>query len=192
MNSVGKLFFFLAMATATTMLKTASASVIPISRYASNSAFGMPAVIIVSKSSLPSPFGLRADPRSWDSGAMRWFGQASEHDADHGETDESGGGSCIALEVARQAAVSTDPGEGAFDDPALGKNDEAMQLVSLDDFQRPGAGLCDGCGRLRSLVAGVGEDALDEGKEAARTLVKNQSRAIAILHIGRVDDDVQQ
>src|SRR6266403_5406696 len=125
---------------------------------------------------------IRADPRSWDSGAMRWFGQASEHDADHGETDESGGGSCIALEVARQAAVSTDPGEGAFDDPALGKNDEAMQLVSLDDFQRPGAGLCDGCGRLRSLVAGVGEDVLDEGKEAARTLVKNQSRAIAILH----------
>ena len=123
---------------------------------------------------------------------MRWFGQASEHDADHGETDESGGGSCIALEVARQAAVSTDPGEGAFDDPALGKTDEAMQLVSLDDFQRPGAGLCDGCGRLGSLVAGVGEDALDEGEEAARTLVKNQSRAIAILHIGRVDDDVQQ
>src|SRR4029077_794923 len=37
---------------------------------------------------------------------MSWFGQASEHDADHGETDESGGGSCIALEVARQAAVS--------------------------------------------------------------------------------------
>src|SRR5712671_2779159 len=73
---------------------------------------------------------LRADPRSWDSGAMRWFGQASEHDADHGETDESGGGSCIALEVARQAAVSNDPGEVAFDDPALGKNDEAMQLVS--------------------------------------------------------------
>src|SRR6202166_558708 len=66
---------------------------------------------------------LRADPRSWDSGAMRWFGQASEHDADHGETDESGGGSCIALEVARQAAASIDPGEGAFDDPALGKND---------------------------------------------------------------------
>src|ERR1700675_2003032 len=139
-----------------------------------------------------SQASLRADPRSWDSGAMSWFGQASEHDADHGETDESGGGSCIALEVARQTAVSTDPGEGAFDDPALGKNDEAMQLVSLDDFQRPGAGLCDGCGRFGSLVAGVGEDALDEGKEAVRTLVKNQSRAVAILHIGRVDDDVQQ
>src|SRR4029077_17744857 len=90
--------------------------------------------------------------------SMSWFGQASEHDADHGETDESGGGSCIALEVARQAAGSTDPGEGAFDDPALGKNDEAMPLVSLDDFQRPGAGLFDGCDRLRSLVAGVGED----------------------------------
>src|SRR5260370_34052915 len=120
---------------------------------------------------------------------MSWFGQASEHDADHGETDESGGGSCIALEVARQAAVSTDPGEGAFDDPALGKNDEAMPLGSLDDFQPPGTALCDGCDRLRSLVAGVREAALDAGGHATPTMVTYQSRASAILHLGRDGDD---
>ena len=112
----------------------------------------------------PSAQSLRADPRSCDSGAKSWPGQASEHDADRGETDEGGGGSSVALEVAGQATASTDPGQGTLDDPAFGKDDEAMQLVALDDLQRPGAGLCEGGGGRGSLVAGVGEDALDEGK----------------------------
>lgn len=67
-----------------------------------------------------------------------------------------------------------------------------MQLVTLDDLQDPGAGLGDGCGQCRSLVAGIGEDALDEGEEAARAPVEDEPRAIAILHVGRMDDDVQQ
>ncbi len=131
-------------------------------------------------------------PRSWDSGAMSWPGQASEHDADHGEADEGGDGAGVALEVAGEAAVAADPGERALDDPALGQDDEAMQLVALDDLQRPGAGLGDGGGGLGSLIAGIGEDALDEGEEAARALIEDQSRAVAILHIGGMDDDVQQ
>jgi len=67
-----------------------------------------------------------------------------------------------------------------------------MQLVTLDDLQSPGAGLGDGCGERRSLVGGIGEDALDEGEEAARAPIKDESRAIAVLHIGRMDDHVQQ
>jgi len=43
---------------------------------------------------------LRADPRSWDSGTKSWVDQASEHDADHCETDKRRGGSRVALEVA--------------------------------------------------------------------------------------------
>ena len=123
---------------------------------------------------------------------MRWPGQAPEHDADHGEADEGGNGSRVALEVARKAAVVTDPCEGSLDDPTLGQDDEAMQLVALDDLQLPGAGLGNGRGCLRSLVAGIGEDALDEREEAARALVKHEPRAVAVLHVGRMDDDVQQ
>ena len=67
-----------------------------------------------------------------------------------------------------------------------------MQFVTLDDLQDPGAGLGDGCGQCRSLVAGIGEDALDEGEAAARAAIEDEPRAIAILHIGRMDDDVQQ
>jgi len=123
---------------------------------------------------------------------MGWLGQASEHETDHGETYEGGDGASVALEIARQAPVSTDPRERALDDPAFGQNDEAMQLVALDDLQRPGAGFCDGCGQHRSLVAGIGEDARDEGEEAARAPVEDEPRAIAVLHGGRVNDDVQQ
>jgi hypothetical protein len=67
-----------------------------------------------------------------------------------------------------------------------------MQFVALDDLDRPGAGLCQRCRQLRSLIVGIGEDAFDEGKAAARATVEDQQRAIAILQIGRVDDDVQQ
>ena len=123
---------------------------------------------------------------------MGWSGQSPEHDADHGEADEGGGGSCIALEVARQAAVTADPGEGAFDDPPLRQDDEAMQLVALDDHQLPSTGLGNRAGSLRSLIAGISEDALNEREQASRAPIEDQSRAVAILHIGGMDDDIQE
>ena len=121
-----------------------------------------------------------------------WPGQAPEHDADHGEADEGSGGSRVTLEVAREASVVADPGEGSLDDPAFWEHDESMQLVALDDLELPSAGPGDGRGGLRSLIAGIGEDALDEGKEATGALIENECCAIAILHVGRMDDDVQQ
>ena len=123
---------------------------------------------------------------------MSWLGQASEHDADHGETDEGGDGSRVAFEVAREASIAADPCQSSFDDPAFGENDEAMQFVALDDFDRPGPGLGDSRGHPRPLVAGIGEDALNEREQAARAPIEDEPRTIAILHIGRVDDDIQQ
>ena len=122
---------------------------------------------------------------------MGWAGQAAQHDADHGEAEEGGDGSGVALEVAGQAAVAADPGEGALDDPALGQDDEAMGIAALDDLQRPGSGLGDHLGHLRPLVAGVGEDAFDERKGSPRG-AQQVTRAIAILNVGRVDGDAQQ
>jgi hypothetical protein len=98
----------------------------------------------------------------------------------------------VTLEVLGEAAEAADPSEGAFDDPTFGKNDEAMQLVAFDDLDLPGAGLCDGGGEPRSLIAGIGEDTLDEGEHAARVTIEYQARSIAILHVGGMDDDVQQ
>jgi hypothetical protein len=72
---------------------------------------------------------------------MVYSGQAPQHDWDHGEAEEGGDGTGVALEVAGQAAVAADPGEGALDDPALGQDDEAMGIAALDDLQGPRAGL---------------------------------------------------
>src|SRR6476661_7520690 len=113
---------------------------------------------------------------------MSWPGQASEHEADHGETDEGRDGSRIALEIAGEPSVAADPSEGSLDNPSLGQ----------DDLKCPGAGLGNGRGGLGSLVAGISEDALDEGKEAARASIEDKRRAIAILYVGGVDDDIQQ
>ena len=85
-----------------------------------------------------------------------------------------------------------DPGERSLDDPAFGKHDEAMQFIALDDRQLPGAGLGDGGRGLLPLVPGISEDKLDEGEEAACAPIEDEQSAVAILHGGRVDDDVQQ
>ena len=67
-----------------------------------------------------------------------------------------------------------------------------MQLVALDDLEHPTAG--PGCGSrgALSLIAGIGEDALDERKKAAGASIDNQPRPVAVLNVGGMDDDVQQ
>ena len=123
---------------------------------------------------------------------MSWPGQASEHDADHGEAHEGGDRSGVALEVAREATVTADPRQRAFHDPAFGQDDELVQIAALDDFDNPTAGHGGGLRHTWPLIAGIGEDALDEGEEAARASIENEPRPVAILHIGGMDDDVQQ
>jgi len=67
-----------------------------------------------------------------------------------------------------------------------------MQLIAFDDLHFPSAGLGDGGGGFWSLVAGIGENALDEREQTARAPIEHERRAIAILHVGRMNDDVQQ
>ena len=43
-----------------------------------------------------------------------------------------------------------------------------------------------------SLIAGIGEDPLDEREKAARAPIENQPRPVAVLNIAGMDDDVQQ
>ena len=123
---------------------------------------------------------------------MRWPCQASEHDADHGQPDEGGDGARVSLEIARQAAIAADPGQGAFDDPALGQDDEFVQFVALDDLEHPTTGAGSRSRGAWSLIAGIGEDALDEGEEAAGAPIENQPSPVAVLNIAGMDDDVQQ
>ena len=123
---------------------------------------------------------------------MTWPCQASEHDADHGQSDEGSDGAGVALEIACQAAIAADPGQGSFDDPALGQYDEFVQLVALDDLEHPTAGAGSGLRGAWALIAGIGEDALDEGEQASGAPIEYHPGAVAILQISAMDDDVQE
>lgn len=97
----------------------------------------------------------------------------------------------MTFEVLAEAAASTDPGEGPFDDPALGQEDEAVPVGALDDFELPRPGFGDNPRHLRPLVAAVGIDALDERK-GSPSLPQHGGSPVAILNIGGMDDDAQQ
>jgi len=119
------------------------------------------------------------------------LGEASEHDFDHGEPEPGGDGASVTLEVAGETTVAADPGEGALDNPAFGQDDEAMGVAAFDDLHGPVPGRGDGLGEFRALIAGIGEDAFDERKRPPR-LTQQIAGPVAVLHIGRVDDDAQQ
>ncbi len=97
----------------------------------------------------------------------------------------------MALEVAGEAPVAADPGEGSLHDPPFRQDNEAVRVGALDDLQRPATGRGDGRRPLWSLVAGIGEDGLDEGERPARR-AKQLAGAVAVLHVGGMDDDAQQ
>ena len=67
-----------------------------------------------------------------------------------------------------------------------------MQFVALDDFQHPTTSAGRRSRSAWSLIAGIGEDARNEGEEAAGASIENEPRPVAVLNIGGMDDDVQQ
>ena len=67
-----------------------------------------------------------------------------------------------------------------------------MQLIALDDFNDPFAGGGGSLGGTRSLIAAIGENALDERKQSARAGVEHKGGTVTILNIGRVNCNAQQ
>ena len=66
-----------------------------------------------------------------------------------------------------------------------------MGVAAFDDLQAPAACIGDDLRHPWSLIAGIGEDALDEGEQAAR-LAQQFAGAVAILHIGGMHAHAQQ
>lgn len=67
-----------------------------------------------------------------------------------------------------------------------------MQFVALDDLEHPTTGAGSRSRGARSLIAGIGEDALDEGEETAGAPIEDQPRSVAVLDIAGMNNDVQQ
>src|SRR5579859_1387279 len=118
-------------------------------------------------------------------------GQAAEHDFDHGEADKGCDGPGVALEIAGETAIAADRGKRPFVDPAFRQDDKFMGVVAFDDFDAPGPDPGDRFGCTRPLISAIGKDALDEWEQTAR-LEKDRTHAVAILNIGRVDENAQQ
>lgn len=97
----------------------------------------------------------------------------------------------MAFEVAGKPAVASDPRKCPLDDPAFRQHDEAMPITAFHDLDAPGSGARDGPGHPRSLIAAIGEDALNEGKAAACP-AQEVERPVAVLHIGRMHNNGQQ
>jgi hypothetical protein len=79
----------------------------------------------------------------------------------------------------------------SLNDPSFWQNDEAMEVGSIDDIERPTARACNDVGHFRPLISGGGENALDKREPAAR-LVQQGERAVAILNIGGQNAPAEQ
>ena len=67
-----------------------------------------------------------------------------------------------------------------------------MGVAAPDDLDDPMPCPCRGLPRLGALIAGIGKDAFDEGKQCARALIEHQACAVAILDVGGMNGDAQQ
>lgn len=123
---------------------------------------------------------------------MIWLCEASQHDADHGETAERLDGADVTLVVAGEAAVAADPRESALDDPAFGQSDKGMRGDTPDDLDDPAALLGDSGGELGAAVSSIGIDTLDAREGTAQFAIEEKARARVVVDVGRMDDDTQQ
>ena len=126
--------------------------------------------------------------------------ESAEQEPDRREPEEGDGGAGEVVEVFGEPAAAPEPGEGALDDPAFGKDREASGVGALDDLDLPVGDGAERRGDPRALIGGIGDDVGEERKELACVFEKRWA-AVAILHRGgmdigvwheaeRVDDDV--
>jgi hypothetical protein len=99
----------------------------------------------------------------------------------------------VVFPVLGQPAAAVEPGDGAFDAPALGQHDEALGPIgALDDlgFQtRQDAG--QSAVKDRPFIGAVGEQLSQEGKQSEQCR-EQRGAAVAVLNVGGGDDAVQQ
>jgi len=66
-----------------------------------------------------------------------------------------------------------------------------VRLVALDDLDRPSSGVSDGFSHPGSLIAGIGKDPVDEGKQRPGRL-QHKAPAVAVLDVGGMNYDAQE
>jgi hypothetical protein len=117
----------------------------------------------------------------------------SEHEPNGCEAQECEPLSIEILPILGESSAAIEPGDGAFDDPALGQHRKSFNLIgALDDFGfEVRQDFREGGGEFRPLIAGVGKQLFQERVHAVQSR-KKQNAAVAILNIGRMNDGVEQ
>ena len=117
----------------------------------------------------------------------------SEHESNGRELDEGERVAVEVLPVLGQSAAAVEPGDGAFDHPTPGLDDEALHPIgSLDDLGLEiGQDAGQGAVKDRALIGAVGEQFPEKGKQTEQGRQQRET-AVAILNVGGGDDAVQQ
>ena len=117
----------------------------------------------------------------------------SEHESNGRELDEGERVAVEVLPVLGQSAAAVEPGDGAFDHPTPGLDDEALHPIgSLDDLGLEiGQDAGQGAVKDRALIGAVGEHFPEKGKQTEQGRQQRET-AVAILNVGGGDDAVQQ
>ena len=117
----------------------------------------------------------------------------SEHESNGRELDEGERVAVEVLPVLGQSAAAVEPGDGAFDHPTPGLDDEALHPIgSLDDLGLEiGQDAGQGAVKDRALIGAVGEQFPEKGKQTEQGRQQRETAA-AILNGGGGDDAVQQ
>ena len=117
----------------------------------------------------------------------------SEHESNGRELDEGERVVVEVLPVLGQSAAAVEPGDGAFDHPTPGLDDEALHPIgSLDDLGLEiGQDAGQGAVKDRALIGAVGEQFPEKGKQTEQGRQQRET-AVAILNVGGGDDAVQQ
>ena len=117
----------------------------------------------------------------------------SEHESNGRELDEGERVAVEVLSVLGQSAAAVEPGDGAFDHPTPGLDDEALHPIgSLDDLGLEiGQDAGQGAVKDRALIGAVGEQFPEKGKQTEQGRQQRET-AVAILNVGGGDDAVQQ
>ena len=117
----------------------------------------------------------------------------SEHESNGREFDEGERVAVEVLPVLGQSAAAVEPGDGAFDHPTPGLDDEALHPIgSLDDLGLEiGQDAGQGAVKDRALIGAVGEQFPEKGKQTEQGRQQRET-AVAILNVGGGDDAVQQ
>ena len=98
-----------------------------------------------------SAFQLRVCP-----GTSCRIAELSEHEADRGETEERERLAVEVLPILGQSAAAVKPSYGAFDDPALGEDDEPFRRSERFTISRFTRRIFLSRMELRSLVSAIG------------------------------------